>query len=142
MDCGLQGSNVLLMILLYELLLLIFVVITSEITFSVEDVAAKAGIGLGVLSRECSQDVLLKLANFCSNWKLIGRHLRLEEREITAVDEDHNTMDERRFAMLVKWRDKFAFRATYDVFIKALLAAGKTQDALEACKVIRAASSH
>ena len=115
---------------------------TSQTTFSVEDVTAKAGIGLDILSRECSQDVLLKLTNFCSVWKLIGQHLGLTEFDITAVDADNTTVDEKRVAVLRKWKDKFAFKATYRVLIEALLAAGKTQDAVEACKVIGAASSH
>ena len=116
--------------------------ITSQSAFSVEDVAAEAGVGLDVLSRECSQDVLLKLANLCNHWTLIARHLGLKEHEITAVDDDLKTTDEKRVAMLDKWKEKCAFRATYHVFIEALLAAGRTQGAVEACKAIGAASSH
>ena len=41
----------------------------------------------------------------------------------------------------VKWKDKFAYTATYGAFIEALLASGMTQAAVEASKIIREALS-
>ena len=107
-----------------------------------EDIAARVGVSLDSLSSmECSRDVLLNLAKFCVNWELIGRCLGLTDAEITAIDNDNKKEEVKRVRMMEKWKDKFAFRATYLAFIEALLAVGMTQDATESMKVIGAALS-
>ena len=75
------------------------------------------------------------------DWKLIGRHLRLTEADITAVDGDNRTVEEKRVGMLEKWKQKFAFRATFKTLVESLLAEGKFIDAVEACNVIGAAAA-
>ena len=107
------------------------------------DIATRVGVNLDRLSSmECSRDVLLDLAKFCVDWKLIGRRLGLMDGEITAIDSDHKKEEEKRVGMVEKWKDKFAFKATYLVFIEALLAIGMTQDAIESMKVIGAAFTY
>ena len=99
-------------------------------------VAIQAGVGLNTLSGACSERLLLKLANFCVNWQLIGRHLNLTEADLAAVDGDNRTEEEKRIGMLLKWREKFAFNATYKSLIEAFLANERIQTAVDACKVI------
>ena len=70
------------------------------------------------------------------DWQLIGFHLELTKADIVAVDEDYRTAEQKRVEMLGKWKGKFAFKATYRVFIEALLSCGKASDAIEACKDI------
>ena len=70
------------------------------------------------------------------DWHLIGFHLELTKADIVAVDGDHRSVEEKRIGMLGKWKEKFAFKATYRVFIEALLSSGKASDATEACKAI------
>ena len=70
------------------------------------------------------------------DWRLIGLYLDLTKADIAAVDEDNRTADEKRAGMLGRWKEKFAFKATYRVFIEALLACGKAEDAVDACKTI------
>ena len=70
------------------------------------------------------------------DWKLIGFHLGLIEADIVAVDGDYRSIDEKRVGMLGRWKEKFAFKATYRVFIEALLSCGKASDAIEGCKAI------
>ena len=107
----------------------------AELTL--QDVAAQAGIkSLDILDQECSQQVLLNLAKHCVEWQLIGFHLELTKADIVAVDEDHRTAEQKRVEMLGKWKEKFAFKAAYRVFIEALLSCGKALDAIEACKDI------
>ena len=43
--------------------------------------------------------------------------------------------------MLEKWREKFAFKAKYQTLVEALLAEGKSTDAIEACKVMGTAAA-
>ena len=104
---------------------------------SLQDVAAQAGINrLEILDHECSQQVLLGLAKHCVDWQLIGFHLELTKADIVAVDGDFRSIDEKRIGMLGRWKEKFAFKATYRAFIEALLSCGKASDAIEACKAI------
>ena len=112
--------------------------IGSPTRLSVEEVADRASVRLDILSKECSIKPV-DLAKFCVKWKLIGKHLGLTEAEISAVDGDNGTVDEKRVGMLEKWKSTFAFKATYQALIEALLAEGKSAEAIEACKVIKAA---
>ena len=107
----------------------------NELTL--QDVAAQAGLKtLDILDQECSQQVLLRLAKHCVHWKLTGFHLELTKSDITAVDGDYRSVDEKRIGMLGRWKENFAFKATYRVFIEALLSCGKVSDAIDACKTI------
>ena len=107
----------------------------AELTL--QEVGAQAGIKrLDILDQECSQQVLLSLAKHCVDWQLIGFHLELTKADIVAVDGDYGSVDEKRIGMLGRWKEKFAFKATYRVFIEALLSCGKASDAIEACKDI------
>ena len=105
--------------------------------FTLQDIATRAGIDkLDIFDQVCSQKMLLNLSKHCVHWKLIGHHLELTEADITAVDEDNQTADEKRAGMLGRWKGKFAFKATYREFVEALLACGRTEDAVDACRTI------
>lgn len=91
---------------------------------------------MDILEQECSQQVLLSLAKHRVDWQLIGLYLELTHADIAAVDGDNQTVEEKRVGMLGRWKEKFAFKATYRVFIEALLSCGKAADATEACKAI------
>ena len=80
--------------------------------------------------------MLLNLSKHCVDWMLIGLYLELSRADIASVNGDYQTVDEKRVGMLGRWKEKYAFKATYRVFIEALLACGKTEDALNACKTI------
>ena len=114
---------------------------TSHRTITIEDIANQASISLDGLSEECSQTVLLGLAKYCDRWKLIGQRLGLTNTEISDVDGDYRTTQEKRVGMLIKWKER-SLTTSYRVFIDALLSQGMTQAAVEACKVIGAASRH
>ena len=70
------------------------------------------------------------------DWQLVGFYLELTKADIVAVDGDYRSVDEKRIGMLGRWKDKFAFKATYRAFIEALLSCEKVSDAIEACKAI------
>ena len=110
---------------------------TSLAELTLQDIADQAGIKrLDILNQECSQQVLLSLAKHCVDWKFIGFHLELTKADIVAVDGDYQSVEEKRLGMMGKWKEKFAFKATYQVFIEALLLCGKVSDAIEVCKDI------
>ena len=104
---------------------------------TLQEVATQAGIdNLDILDQECSSKMLLNLAQHCVDWRLIGLYLDLKEVDIAAVNGDCQTVDEKRAGMLGRWKNKLAFKATYRLFIEALLASGRAEDAVDACKTI------
>ena len=112
-------------------------IVMVDIGITLQEVASQAGVDkLDVFNQECSQRMLLNLAMHYVDWKLIGLYLDLTKADIAAVDEDNRTADEKRAGMLGRWKEKFAFKATYGVFIEALLACGRTEDTVDACKTI------
>ena len=42
----------------------------------------------------------------------------LTEADLTAVDGDNRTVEEKRVGMMEKWKERFSFRATYQVFVE------------------------
>ena len=109
-----------------------------DTSVSLHDVLIEAGLqSVDSLKQECSRQHLLSLAkNCCVDWRQIASHLELTDADVAAIDSDNRTTDEKRIGMLVRWKEKFAFKATYKVFVKALLACGRTSDAIMACKII------
>ena len=103
---------------------------------TIPDVIIKADISIEVLDQECSTEMLPNLAKFIIDWKLIGYHLKLTTAEITAIDGDNRTVDEKRVGMLLKWREKLAFKATYRLLVQALLDCERASDAIDVCKMI------
>ena len=104
---------------------------------TLQEVAVHAGIDkFDIFNQECSQKILLDLAKHCVDWRLIGFYLGLSGADVAAVDGDYQSVDEKRAGMLGRWKEKFAIKATYGMFIKALLACGGTEDAINVCKTI------
>ena len=56
--------------------------------------------------------------NTCVDLKLIGRCVGLAEADLTAVDGDNMTVEEKRVGMMEKWKERFSFRGTYRVFVE------------------------
>ena len=46
------------------------------------------------------------------------QHLCGLEANLTAIDDDNGTVEEKRVGMMEKWKERFSFRATYRVFVE------------------------
>ena len=103
---------------------------------TIDELVVQAGIEVINLDQQCNNDDFLTLYEFCDPWELIGQHLKLTRSQISAVDGDNKTMDQKRLGLLQKWKDTFAHKATYRVLVTALLACGKAEQALEVCKTL------
>ena len=69
--------------------------------------------------KEVSGEDLEKIS--CSLWRKLPKHLGLEESVVDDLERDFRTEEERRGALLKKWKRREGFDATYIVLIKALL---------------------
>ena len=106
-----------------------------------EVITSEAGITILDLDKECTEHAILGLAKFCDPWQWVACHLKLTKAEINAIDEDCRSTDVKRLAVLQKWRQKFAMKATYRVFVDALLRCGLVMDASDVCKLVKPVAS-
>ena len=91
-------------------------------TVTLQELLDKAEFGAEHLKRQCSEKNLLEFAtHYCDQWQMIGHHLKLTRNEITAINNDFMTTEEKRVRTLMKWKEKFGHKATYKVLIEALL---------------------
>lgn len=89
------------------------------------------------LNRECSKDttILQQLADYCYPFQIIGQHLNLEEQEMEDIEDDYQRAEQKRLAMLKKWHNKFAHKATYLALVQALANSGRNNQAADVCKI-------
>ena len=100
-------------------------------------VAAETKTCIQLLNCENSflPDILCDLAQFCVQWKLVGKHLELTDIEVEEIDSEYHTEDEKRIKILSKWHKKHS-HPTYRDVVVAILACEEERTAIEACKVI------
>ena len=103
---------------------------------TIDELVVQAGIEEIDLDKQCHNDDFLSLYELCDPWELIGQHLKLTQSQISAVDGDNKTTDQKRLGLLQKWKDTFTYKATYRVLVTALLACGKAEQTLEVCKTL------
>ena len=104
---------------------------------SLEEVVAQTGIELQRLKQECCDEDILIFASFCDSWNLIGQHLKLTKAQISAIDGDYRTTEEKRVAALQKWKEAFAYKATYQALVESFLSCNMTQQACDICKYLK-----
>ena len=105
---------------------------------TVDELAQEAGVSpVSLLNKICSEEDLLLLARFCDPWKLIGSHLKLPEEELSAIDEQNKDVGSKRLALLRKWRQREAFRATFRAFVDMLFKQERNMDVFEVCQVFQ-----
>ena len=72
------------------------------------------------LEQRCSEKHLLEIAtHFCDNWQMIGYYLNLTRNEISAINDNYSTTEDKRVGVLMKWREKYGRKATYKVLVEA-----------------------
>ena len=94
----------------------------SVATITLQDLLGKAEFDSQHLNQQCSENDLVEIATrYCDKWQMIGYHLKLEQNEITAINDNYKTAEEKRVRVLMKWKDRNAYKATYKVLIEAFL---------------------
>lgn len=89
---------------------------------SVELMAYRSGLGLEELEEECSRKLLLEIARLCEPWDMLAPGLGLSEAEISSIDYKYGHSDEeKRRAVLERWKETFSFNATCRKLMDAFL---------------------
>ena len=80
---------------------------------------------------------ILDIANFITEWRLLGAGLRLSDAQIEEVEALQGGGDKfKRVKMLKKWRESQYRSATYRRLVEALLRLKKEDQATEVCALL------
>ena len=102
---------------------------------SAEDIANEIGLAADELSKPCDGRIIPSLADCFSQWRVIFGSL-LRELDLSDVDRNKPTEEEKRLAALHKWKDRNGCEATYKVLVDALLNRGERYQAENLCKIL------
>jgi hypothetical protein len=108
----------------------------NQSPFTAEELAKEAGLPLEFLNLPFDDKYAHLLSGFCDRWESIGYRLQLTKSDVDAIKDDNSDTEVRRIMMLLRWREKFAYKATYRGLIEALLQSGRAQQALDMCRKI------
>lgn len=107
----------------------------SKITL--QDILDEAKITEEILKVPCPEESLPDLADFCEPWYIVGPRLKLTQAEIDGIDEDCKTSEEKRLKVLQKWKEAYSFKATFGVFVNALIDCRKAEKVLGVCRYLK-----
>ena len=89
-----------------------------------------------VLNDEVSETHLLEVSHFIDH-NILGPELGLTPQDMKDINIDERAEDRRRTATLRKWKEVYAFNATYRKLIEALLKCSKADQAVKVCKLFK-----
>ena len=104
---------------------------------TLDELLQKVGVKATQLDKACSDKHLLKIAQSLESWRQLGCQLELSSAEIETIKGDGGNEPEKRQQMLKAWQKKFAFKATYEVLVEALLNIGNAKMAAEVCSLLK-----
>jgi hypothetical protein len=102
---------------------------------SAEEVANEVGLAADELANPCDSGIISSLADYFCQWKVIFGSL-LSELDLSDVNRDNLTEEEKRIAVLRKWKARKGCGATYKVLVDILLNRGERYQAESLCKVL------
>ena len=90
-------------------------------TCTVEDIATFVGIDVDTLRSECSDKVLIEIANskVHVDWRAIGKELRLDKEDLDRIQQAKT--HKKIILILKKWKEKFGFQATNQTLLEVAL---------------------
>ena len=103
---------------------------------SLEDIVRRVGVPHGEVEQECSDEHLRKISRFLHSWETLVPHLGLDVADEEEIKRNE-TEEKRRLVSLRKWKQKFAFNATYKALMEALLKIDRTDSAYEVCCLLK-----
>ena len=98
--------------------------------------AQQAGLRPDYLKRQISDQHVLRFAEYCTDFELIGPYLGLKKHELETIDGDKRKTALKRRALLEIWQEKDTFEATYWKLVEAFMKCDKNQSAFEICQIL------
>ena len=102
---------------------------------SAEEIANEVGLVADELSKPCDSGIISSLADCFCHWKVIFGPL-LSELDLSDINRENLTEEEKRVAALRKWKDRNGSKGTYKILVDALLNKGERYRAESLCKIL------
>lgn len=119
----------------------IAIIIITMSQISSKDLAAKVGLRADALTKPCESCLFPSVANFINPWRVIFSSL-LNEVDLSDIDTENHSEQEKRIAALRKWKARNGNGATYEVLVKTVLDSGEKGQAECMCQYLADQLSH
>ena len=100
-----------------------------------QDLYDRFRISEHALNGELSEEHLQEVSHFIDH-NTLGPELGLTSQDMKDINLDERAEDLRRAATLRKWKEVYAFNATYRKLIEALLKCRKADQAVKVCELL------
>ena len=111
------------------------VVTMSFVLKSALEIAGRVGLRLETLDTPVTESAFLSLAIFVDPWRLVFHDL-LAPTDISDVDTENRSEQEKRVACLRKWKSRNGAEATYRVIVQSVVNCGHVDKAEAICKQV------
>ena len=101
---------------------------------SLQELKGRFELSDKLLDVRIAEEHLRKASRIIDDHETLGLELGLTSAEMTAISSE-KTLQLKRLAMLTKWKQKFAWKATYYKLIDALLKCTRADLAQEVCEL-------
>lgn len=103
---------------------------------SLQDLKDRYQLSQDQLDKELTEEHLKQVSIIIDDHEIVGPEMGLTEAEITAINCDGNTQDQRNLEMLKIWKRKYHWNATYRMLIEALLKCSRADHAQRVCELL------
>ena len=101
-----------------------------------QDLIDRFNLSEDQLDTEVSDEYLREVARIIDNHEILGYDLGLTKPEMTAVDRDAKPHELKKIETLKRWKEKYAWKATYRKLVEALLECHKADCATQVCELL------
>ena len=102
---------------------------------TLDELVATVGISLETLDQKCTDEHTRTISEFL-DWRRVAPYLELDDAAIQVIERDSGDEPQRRLKTLQKWKERFAFKATYKMLVEVLLTVGRADHAEKVCKLL------
>ena len=89
------------------------------------------------LDEVISDDHFHEIARFLTTWRAVAPCLKLAEIDLDAIERECKDEQEKKVKALLKWKGKFAFKATYRKLVEVLLSLAMADVAEKICRLLK-----
>ena len=107
---------------------------------TLEELLKEVGVHPEKLDESISDDYILVIASVLSSWRKVAAHLGLSEIDLDSLEQEGKSEQEKKLEALLKWKGRYAFKATYKKLIESLLSLAMVDVAEKVCHLLKGMS--
>lgn len=111
-------------------------VLVKQLVMDLEKIVKSCNLDLKSLDRPVREQDFLQLAQYCDSINVMGLTLQVPDIEIKDIDKDCKSNEDKRVCLVKKWKQIYAFQATFRKFADALLKCKRNNSVMELCQYL------